>query len=80
MGIIKFIIRLYESTNAENSCKLTFYKVLSYVAEENGKIVGIILSGNDGLRGCIYHMTVDENFRKQKIGSQLKKMFICIKI
>ncbi|QTQ15913.1 alpha-mannosidase [Treponema parvum] len=30
-----FIIRIYESTNAENSCKLTFYKTPSYVAECN---------------------------------------------
>ena len=43
----------------------------SYVAEENDTIVGIILAGHDGRRGYIYHMSVDESYRKQGIGKQL---------
>ena len=29
------------------------------VAEDNGKIVGTILCGHDGRRGCFYHVCVD---------------------
>lgn len=43
----------------------------SFVAEYDNKIIGIILSGHDGRRGYIYHMSVDECFRKQGIGKQL---------
>ena len=43
----------------------------SFVAEANGIIIGIILAGHDGRRGYIYHMSVDENFRKHGIGKQL---------
>ena len=43
----------------------------SFIALENEKIIGIILAGHDGRRGYIYHMSVDENYRKQGIGKQL---------
>ena len=33
----------------------------SVVAEEDGKIVGAILCGHDGRRGCLYHVCVDES-------------------
>ena len=35
----------------------------SVVAEEDGKIVGAILCGHDGRRGCLYHVCVDVNYR-----------------
>ena len=44
-----------------------------YVAEENGSVVGVILAGNDGRRGYIYHTAVAPAFRKQGIGRQLVK-------
>lgn len=44
---------------------------MSYVAEEAGRIVGVVLSGHDGRRGYIYHMSVAEDHRKQGIGSRL---------
>lgn len=43
----------------------------SFVAEANGTIIGVLLAGHDGRRGYIYHMSVDENCRKQGIGKQL---------
>lgn len=43
----------------------------SFVAAEDGKIIGVVLAGHDGRRGYIYHMFVDEPFRKQKIGTKL---------
>lgn len=43
----------------------------SFVAVEDGKIVGTILCGQDGRRGCIYHMCVAEDYRQKKIGTHL---------
>ena len=43
----------------------------SFVAIENDEVIGIVLAGHDGRRGYIYHMCVNENFRKQGIGTQL---------
>ncbi|MBQ8592492.1 MAG: GNAT family N-acetyltransferase [Lachnospiraceae bacterium] len=44
---------------------------LSVVAEENGKIVGAILCGHDGRRGCMYHVCVDPDCRMQGIGKAM---------
>ncbi len=43
----------------------------SIVAEEDGKIVGSILCGHDGRRGCFYHVCVDENYRMRGIGTAM---------
>lgn len=43
----------------------------SVVAEEGGKIVGAILCGHDGRRGCLYHVCVDEAFRRHGIGKAM---------
>lgn len=43
----------------------------SFVAEIDGKIVGVILCGHDGRRGYIYHTAVNENCRKRGIGKAL---------
>lgn len=43
----------------------------SVVAEEDGKIVGAILCGHDGRRGCFYHVCVDEEYRMQGIGKSM---------
>lgn len=43
----------------------------SVVAEEDGKIVGAILCGHDGRRGCLYHVCVDENYRMKGIGKSM---------
>ena len=40
----------------------------SVVAEKDGKIVGSILCGHDGRRGCLYHVCVDEAYRRHGIG------------
>lgn len=42
-----------------------------FVAEDNGKIIGSIMSGHDGRRGFIYHTTVKEEYRGQGIGKKL---------
>ncbi len=42
-----------------------------FVAEEDGKIIGTILTGNDGRRGYIYHAAVHPEYRRQGIATQL---------
>lgn len=43
----------------------------SVVAEENGHIVGAILCGHDGRRGCLYHVCVDPEYRRRGIGKSM---------
>lgn len=43
----------------------------SVVAIEDGKIVGSILCGNDGRRGCFYHVCVDPDYRRRGIGKKM---------
>ena len=44
---------------------------LSVVAEQDGEIVGAILCGSDGRRGCLYHVCVHEDYRRQGIGKTM---------
>lgn len=46
----------------------------SVVAVEDGKIVGSILCGHDGRRGCLYHVCVDEAYRRRGIGKAMVVM------
>lgn len=43
----------------------------SVVAEVDGRIVGAILCGHDGRRGCLYHVCVDESYRRRGIGKSM---------
>ena len=43
----------------------------SVVSEEDGKIVGAILCGHDGRRGCFYHVCVEEAYRMRGIGKAM---------
>lgn len=58
-GINKYLLR------NPNTC---------FVAEENNKIIGTIMSGHDGRRGYIYHVVVKDSFRLQGIGKRLVNM------
>lgn len=42
-----------------------------FVAEKQGQIIGVILSGHDGRRGFIHHTAVKVSERKQGIGEAL---------
>lgn len=42
-----------------------------FVAEEDGRMVGVILAGHDGRRGYIYHTAVLQEYRGRQIGRQL---------
>ena len=41
------------------------------VAESGGELVGAILCGHDGRRGCFYHVCVREDYRQQGIGKAM---------
>ncbi|MDE6744492.1 MAG: GNAT family N-acetyltransferase [Lachnospiraceae bacterium] len=43
----------------------------SVVAIEDGKIVGSILCGHDGRRGCFYHVCVADQYRRRGIGKAM---------
>jgi len=43
----------------------------SVVAEADGNIVGAILCGHDGRRGCFYHVCVHKDYRKRGIGKAM---------
>jgi ribosomal protein S18 acetylase RimI-like enzyme len=43
----------------------------SFVAIEDGKIIGTILCGHDGRRGYIHHLAVEKNYRNKGIANSL---------
>ncbi len=47
-----------------------------FVALMQGKIVGAILTGNDGRRGYIYHTAVSPLYRNKGIGKKLADMAV----
>lgn len=55
-GIAKYLLR------NPNTC---------FVAEDNGTLIGVIMSGHDGRRGFIHHTTVRKEYRGQGIGKKL---------
>lgn len=44
---------------------------LSVVAEKDGRIVGSILCGHDGRRGCLYHVCVQKEYRMLGVGQRM---------
>lgn len=43
----------------------------SVVAEEKGKVIGSILCGHDGRRGCMYHVCVAGEYRNRGVGHKM---------
>ena len=41
------------------------------IRNERSELIGAVLCGHDGRRGCLYHLAVAENCRRQGIGSAL---------
>ncbi len=48
-----------------------------FVGEDASRIIGAIMSGQDGRRGYIYHTAVLTDFRRHGIGSQLVEAALC---
>ena len=44
---------------------------LCFICEAGTLLIGTILCGHDGRRGYLYHLAVDEAYRKHGIGRQL---------
>lgn len=58
-------------TPAEIEKKFSRDPDLFLVAEYEGRIVGSILGGFDGRRGMMYHLAVQEDFRRGGLGAAL---------
>lgn len=43
----------------------------NFVAESDNDIIGVILCGNDGRRGYIYHVAVKDEYRRNGVGKAL---------
>lgn len=43
----------------------------SFVAEDNGRIIGVIMAGHDGRRGYIHHTAVLPDYRGKHVGKCL---------
>ena len=67
----------HEGTNPVDDSPEGFARYLgrnpatSFVAEENGRIIGTILAGHDGRRGIFHHVVVAPDHRGQGIGRML---------
>ncbi len=70
-GIKGFGIRSMDDSKEGVEKFLQRNPATSVVAEENGEIVGAILCGHDGRRGCFYHVCVKESHRKHGIGKKM---------
>jgi len=44
---------------------------MSFVAFDNGKVIGAILVGTDGRRGYVQHLAISSSYRRQGIGAKL---------
>lgn len=71
MGIHGFGIRSIDDSKEGVERFVKRNPTTSMVAEVNGNLVGAILCGHDGRRGCLYHVCVQENYRKHGIGKKL---------
>lgn len=77
MTIKGFAIRSIDDSKIGVEKFLKRNPTTSVVAEIDGKIVGSILCGHDGRRGCLYHVCVDEHYRMHGIGKSM--VVFCMK-
>lgn len=71
MSIHGFAIKSVDDSKEGVAQFLKRNPTTSVVAEEDGKIVGSILCGHDGRRGCLYHVCVHEGYRRRGIGKAM---------
>ena len=71
MMIKGFGIRSIDDSKAGVKRFLKRNPTTSVVAEADGKIVGSILCGHDGRRGCLYHVCVHADYRRHGIGKAM---------
>ena len=68
MTIHGFSIRTIDDSREGVERFLKRNRGISVVAEMDGRVVGAILGGHDGRRGCLYHVCVHEDYRMHGIG------------
>lgn len=71
MTIRGFGIRSVDDSEEGIAAFLKRNPTTSVVAVEDGKIVGSILCGHDGRRGCFYHVCVADQYRRRGIGKAM---------
>ncbi len=70
-GIRGFVLRSVDDSREGVTRFLRRNPSTSVVAQMDGQIVGAILCGHDGRRGCLYHVCVREDCRRMGIGSAM---------
>ena len=71
MTIKGFAIRSIDDSREGVERFLKRNPTTSVVAVEDGRVVGAILCGHDGRRGCLYHVCVDPAYRRRGIGKSM---------
>ena len=71
MTIKGFAIRSVDDSREGVELFLKRNPTTSVVAEKDGKIIGAILCGHDGRRGCLYHVCVHPDHRRRGIGRSM---------
>ena len=71
MGIHGFGIRSIDDSKEGVERFLKRNPTTSMVAVADGKIVGAILCGHDGRRGCLYHVCVKKGYRRHGVGKAM---------
>ncbi len=71
MGIHGFGIRSIDDSKEGVERFLKRNPNTSMVAVADKRIIGAILCGHDGRRGCLYHVCVHEDYRKHGIGQRM---------
>ncbi len=71
MSIHGFGIRTVDDSREGVEKFLKRNPATSVVAVEDDRVVGAILCGHDGRRGCFYHVCVAEDKRQRGIGKQM---------
>lgn len=71
MSIKGFAIRSVDDSKEGVAVFLKRNPKTSVVAVEDGKVVGAILCGHDGRRGCMYHVCVQPEYRRRGIGKEM---------
>ncbi|MDD2972528.1 MAG: GNAT family N-acetyltransferase [Lachnospiraceae bacterium] len=71
MQIKGFAIRSIDDSRVGVDRFLKRNPTTSVVAMEDSRVVGAILCGHDGRRGCMYHVCVDPAYRLRGIGKSM---------
>ena len=71
MTITGFAIRSIDDSRVGVERFLKRNPTTSVVAVEDGRVVGSILCGHDGRRGCLYHVCVHRDYRMKGIGKAM---------